>query len=194
MITRGQAGFTLLETLVALVVLGFLMAGLTQGLRFGVQASERQAAIIGARADLEAVDRVLRHLIEQIEPGSNLVPGRIAGGAANLAITTRLPAAYTASPRQVDALIMVDERRRLVLQWTPFLHATRLAAANLPAVAELLQGVERLEIAYWNGREWHKEWKGPALPDLIRVRLVFAAGDSRRWPPLIAAPQRGQPT
>ncbi len=186
----GQAGFSLLETMVALVVLGLLMAGLTQGLRFGLQASQRQAAIVGARADLEAIDRVLRHLVEQIEPGSNIVPGRIAGLASSLAITTRLPVADGASPRQVDAMILVDARQRLVLRWTPFLHATRLVAARPPAEEELLRGVQRLELAYWNGQDWRKEWNGPELPHLVRIRVIFAPGDRRSWPTMIAAPRR----
>ena len=36
---------------------------------------------------------------------------------------------------------------------------------------------------------WQVQWEGPAIPELIRLRLVFAEGDRRRFPDLIAAPQ-----
>ena len=43
---KQDSGFTLMETLVALVVLGFIVAGLAQGLRFGLVAWDRQAVVI----------------------------------------------------------------------------------------------------------------------------------------------------
>jgi general secretion pathway protein J len=36
--TATSAGFTLLEILVALIVFGFVMVGLTQGVQFGLHA------------------------------------------------------------------------------------------------------------------------------------------------------------
>jgi prepilin-type N-terminal cleavage/methylation domain-containing protein len=33
---RNAAGFTLMETLVSLIVLGFIIGGLAQGMRFGM--------------------------------------------------------------------------------------------------------------------------------------------------------------
>ncbi len=44
---RHQGGFTLLEMLVALTVLGFLMVGLNEGVRTGLGMWSRQARQIG---------------------------------------------------------------------------------------------------------------------------------------------------
>jgi hypothetical protein len=59
----------------------------------------------------------------------------------------------------------------------------------------LVGNVERLDVGYWgtspSGQEtgWQAQWDGPAIPELIRVRLAFGANDRRRFPDLIAAPQ-----
>ena len=47
-----QSGFTLLELLVALVVLGFLMVGLTQGVRTGLAMWGAQTRRLGETGEL----------------------------------------------------------------------------------------------------------------------------------------------
>jgi prepilin-type N-terminal cleavage/methylation domain-containing protein len=57
-----QGGFTLLEMLVVVAVLGFLMIGLTQGVRTGLTLWEAQSRRMGETAELDAAARVLRAL------------------------------------------------------------------------------------------------------------------------------------
>ncbi|MFC7544367.1 prepilin-type N-terminal cleavage/methylation domain-containing protein [Siccirubricoccus deserti] len=66
---RGK-GFTLVEVLAALVVLGLVVGGLAQGMRFGLQAWDRAASLIEAGDTLDAVDRTLRHLVARMHPGA----------------------------------------------------------------------------------------------------------------------------
>ena len=73
------SGFTLLEILVALVVLGLLMIGLTEGTRLGLRTIETQARLTDRTAGLDAVDQTLRTLIGGLY-GARGRAGSAAGG------------------------------------------------------------------------------------------------------------------
>lgn len=190
-----QAGFTLLEVLVALAVLGFLVLGLAQGVRFGLGAWNSQARLLARFGDLDVADRALRRVVAQLVPTDDVrLPG-LRGTAAGFEAVTELPAAALPT-RQAAVALGVDRAGRLVLRWTPYLHARRLSPPPAPEESELLRGVERVEIAYWSaaaGGGWLPAWTRAELPDLVRFRLVFARGDGRRWPDIVAAPMRERP-
>jgi general secretion pathway protein J len=197
----GQGGFTLLEMLVVVTVLGFLMIGLTQGVRTGLTLWEAQSRRVGETAELDAAARILRALLSGITPPPSfgLGAGGAAGGvelkgsAASLAFVGDLPTGLGTTQRADITLELSGGR--LVLRWTPHRHELSTAAARPPTETELVGNVERLDLAYWgtspSGQEtgWQAQWDGPAIPDLIRVRLVFSKNDRRRFPDLIAAPQ-----
>ena len=189
---RRDSGFTLLEVLVALTVLGFLTLGLTQGVRFGLLAWDRQTRILATRSELDAVDRLLRRLVEQMNPGTRRDPPVVNGAARSIEFRTDLgPAAGPLGVRDAD-IRLVAQDGLLLLRWRPHLRAIRLAPPPLTDT-ELLRGVEAIEIAYWDEAEWRAEWTRRSLPPLIRLRLRFAEGDRRRWPDILAAPLREAP-
>lgn len=190
------AGFTLLEILVALVVLGFLMVGLTQGTRFGLRAWGMQTRMIDQRGELDAVDRTMRRLVARMDPGSPTRDSTLRGTGSRVAFRSDLPmAAAGPASRRADMLLTVDGAHRLVLRWTPHLHAARFGPAPAPEDAELLRGVDRIEVSYWagGGAVWQTTWTGRDLPALIRFRIVFPEGDPRRWPDIVAAPVLDRP-
>jgi general secretion pathway protein J len=192
-----QGGFTLLEIIVVVTVLGFLMIGLTHGVRTGLAIWEAQSRRVGETAELDAAARILRSLLSGITPsgltagGAGGVP--LKGAAASLAFVGDLPTGLGTTQR-ADITLELN-RGRLVLSWTPHRHELTTAAAPQPSQTELIGNVERLDLAYWGtpsgGQEagWQSEWDGTAIPELIRVRLVFGENDRRRFPDLIAAPQ-----
>lgn len=191
---RSDGGFTLLEVLVALVVLGFLMAGLAGGVRLGMQAWSAQDRATAAHGELDAVDRAVRRLIEQADPGDQSHAAGIVGDGSRLVLTTRLPAV---SDRAVDAVLLVDARGRLVLRWTPQRFGRPIRPPPPPRDADLLDGVASVQFAYWprgapgsgTGGGWRGAWNGPDPPALVRVRLGFADA-ARHWPDIVAAPER----
>jgi len=193
-----QSGFTLLEMLVALGVLGFLVVGLTQGVRAGLTMWGAQTRRVGETAELDAGARVLRTLLSGIPASPSGVPGapgatKIEGRQDSLAFVGDLPTGL-GTTRRADITLELAQGR-LVLRWTPHRHELSTGPAPEPIETELIRGVERLDFAYWGSPApgqpagWQEQWDGFNSPDLIRVRLGFAKGDRRRWPDLIAGPQ-----
>ena len=195
-----QGGFTLLEMVVVVTVLGFLIIGLTQGVRTGLTLWEAQSRRVGETAELDAAARILRALLSGIAPPPAFGPAvggtggeQLKGTAASLAFVGDLPTGLGTTQRADITLELSGGR--LVLRWTPHRHELSTAAASPPTETELVSNVERLDLAYWgtspSGQEtgWQAQWDGPAIPELIRIRLVFGANDRRRFPDLIAAPQ-----
>ena len=197
--TGRQSGFTLLEILVALVVLGFLMVGLTQGVRAGLTMWGAQTRRVGETADLDASARVLRRLLSGISlPAAGGVLGassteKFEALPESLTFVGDLPTGF-GTTRRADITLELHEGR-LVLRWTPRRHELSIAPPPEPIETELIRGVERFDLAYWGSPSpsesagWQSRWDRRDIPELIRVRLGFAKGDRRRWPDLMAAPQ-----
>lgn len=191
---RHDAGFTLLEIIVALVVLGVLLATLSQGVHFGFAAVGRQDQTLRTGEALQAADRTLRRLIEQMYPGTERDAAKLRGRAHAAAFTSSLPIGHDGEPSSADISLMVDHDGRLILSWLPHLHAQLLQAAPAPHVAVLLDNVAALQLSYWSdsARQWSRDWNENTLPDLVRIRIEFPAPDKRRWTDIVEAPAREQ--
>lgn len=188
---RRDAGFTLLEIVVALVVLGILLVTLTRGVQFGLAAFDRQDHMVETGGRLEAVDRTLRRLVEQLDPGTGSDGNSVVG--APHAMAFRSPIRIEAGPdggSLSDLRLSVDAGHRLLLSWVPHRHVIATGPGPAPHQETLLEHVERLELSYYGGGGWHTQWREPAPPALIRIRIVFPDGDPRHWPDIVAAPAR----
>jgi len=188
-----MAGFTLLELLVVIMVLGFLMVGLAQGLHLGVQLWDRQRQALDGVSELDATDRALRGLIEQMDPGGRIEMADIDGTARTLRFTTRLPEAAGALPtRRAEVMLLVDRLHRLLLRWTPAPHVVPLVPVR-PVETVLLSGVDHIEISYRSGApaaRWETDWQDPIPPMLVRIHIAFAPADPRVWPDIVSTPMR----
>jgi general secretion pathway protein J len=201
---RLAGGFSLLEMLVALTVLGFLMVGLNQGVHTGMRLWAAQSRQIGVTSDLDAVARLLRTSLTgiPIQPFAAVNPGAVSvaiffkGTASQLSFVGDLPTGLGGTQRAEINLRARDNR--LLLSWVPRRHEVR-GAKPAATETELLRGVADLELAYWSASSpgapagWRPRWDGPALPALIRLRLTFISGDRRRWPEMVVAPQLWSP-
>jgi general secretion pathway protein J len=185
---RRAAGFTLLEVLVSLVVLALIILGLSQGLRFGILAFQHQAATIDRAANLDAVDRTLRALVEQIDAGNQHDAPEIAGTPRSVEFTSELP--------EAEIRILVDPAHRLLLRWAPYRHAKPAGPPPMPVDTVLLTQVDHVTISYWarsGPPHWLATWSGAETPALIRISLVFQPGTGMTWPAIVAAPLRSRP-
>jgi len=192
----AAAGFTLLEILVVLVVLGVLLAGLAQANHFGLLAVQRQTATIAQSADIDAVDRLLRQVIERIDPGDQHDRPYLTGTSSSLEFTSELPPSVAVANHHAQMRLLADPAHRLLLRWAPTLHAVLLGPPPTPTDTVLLTGVDHLDLAYWPqapATGWRSAWAERTAPALVRIRIVFTRGDARHWPTIVVAPLRETP-
>jgi len=192
-VTPRDRGFTLLEVLVALTVLGFILAGLSTGAQYGLLAAGSQGRTVAATGDLDAVDRALTRLVQGMDPGRNRGPPPLRGSSGSMAFTSALPTAALLPTRSAEVVLLV-EGGHLVLRAVSRQSGQRTPS---PVSIELLRGVERIEASYWKSGPqpgWVRTWDGRGLPALVRVRLIFPASDPRRWPDIVVAPMRASAT
>jgi len=192
-VNHRPRGFTLLEVLAVVAALGLVLVILGQGLRAGIRGTDAFNRAVRVRSDMEPVERALRHMIERMDPGIYPEPPLVRGSSRSLAFTTRLPDPATGGTMTADVRLEAADGR-LVLWWTPHTRGVPFAAPSPPERKVLLEGVARLEIGYarkWAGAAWVSDWSLPALPGLVRLRVVpTEAGQS--WPPIVARPPREQ--
>jgi general secretion pathway protein J len=173
--------------LVALVVLSLVVAGLSQGLRFGLQVWSRATTLMEASDTLNAVDRTLRQMVAHMHPGQASQPAPIVGDPTRLSFVSTLPGL---PPRRIEAVLLVNAQRRLVLRWRPYINAQRLRPPDF-IETELLRDVSGFSLAYWQpDGGWSDRWHSADLPALIRLRLQPGG---RRWPDIVVAPGLDRP-
>lgn len=185
--TARQAGFTLLELLVALTVLGLIMIGVVQGIRYGIKSWDSEAHQLDTTAELDGTDRVFRELAHSISPVRN---GNFDGQRRSVSFVGRLPLAVPASRRAALVTLSVSADHRLLLRWTPYRHATPLVVPKVAEV-ELLRNVRSIELSYWANPHVATGWQSVlsgVMPSLMRLHIEFMPGDARHWPDFIAAP------
>jgi general secretion pathway protein J len=195
-----QGGFTLLEVLVALVILGFLVLGLGQGVRAGLALRQAQLQRVGQAAELDSTMRVLRSLLSRVAllpTGRRVVANQagagIRGYVSRLSFVGDLPTGLGATRRAYITLRL--RKGRLVLSWIAYRHERSLGPPSPPTETTLISSVERLEFAYRSAAtggqpaRWQARWEEVGIPELIRVRLGFPKDDNRHWPDLIVAPR-----
>ncbi len=194
-----RPGFTLLELLIAITILGLLLSGLAGGIRLGTKAFERQAVAIAERDQIDATDRALRRLLSTIDPGTPNNPPKIEGTPNSFKFTSDLPPGVGLAVKRADLVLSLNAKRSLILKYKQHFHDIRTAPEAEAKSIEILSGLDKIEFSYFKAAEqanggsgWLTEWRDPMPPDLIRLHLVFPKGDRRHWPDLIVAPMLQQ--
>ena len=200
------AGFTLLELLVAITLLGMLMAALFGGLRLGARVWETGEARLDASSRVQIVQDFLRQRIAETLPLATVLQDEngsseplFRGAVDALRFATILPEHLGAGLYLMELAIAdaADGRgHNLVLRWRPLDLSGALPEATAePEERILLEGIETLDLAYFGSLdlslppEWWPQWRAQnAFPGLVRVEVRFAPADPRNWPELIVHP------
>lgn len=202
----AEQGFTLLELLVAITLLGLLMAALLGGLRLGARVWERGEARLDASSRIQVVQGFLRQRLAEALPVSALSEdGRaeepvFRGEPGAIRFASPLPDYLGAGVYLMELGLAdgggTDRTNDLVLRWRPLEPGPAAAAGEVePQARILLARVEALDIGYFGAADprappaWWQDWQAlPTLPGLVRVQVRFPAGDVRHWPELIVHP------
>jgi len=170
------AGFTLLEMLVALSILGLILVALTNGVRFAGQAWEVQERNSSKRGDTEAVQNILRTLIAS---GT-----QFKGTSSELSFVGEMPEGLARGG--LYDIVLDSDDGRLMLSWKPHFKGPSQSDS---ASTEMGRDVEDVRLAYHyaNSKSWEDitHENGPP-PDLIR--LEFRASRLSALPPMLVAP------
>jgi general secretion pathway protein J len=198
----AEAGFTLVEMLVSLILLGMLAGLLLTGLNGAGRFSARANGVVTGSDQISTAQMVIRNRIERLRAVTRLdssvaiVDAR--GGERDFA--------FFAPPTDNEGPNML-QRYRLILTATGELilygangldDRIDLNAKDLvgwrPNI--LLRDATSMSITYFGadrvagGRRWQNLWYDrPQPPELVRIRIGFPAGDRRTWPDLIIRPR-----
>ena len=203
-ITRDHRGFTLLELIIALVLLGLLSAVLFGSVKLAGRSTDGGEAKAGAAASMRLAQQFLRTNLEAQHPLRMRKmldwPLLFTGAADELRYAARLPARVSGGGIWYYRLLVKsdDPHSPLVLERViPDLSGEALPEFMNADRSVLAEGIASLKIGYF-GRDpdaaptvapsWRDQWTDTQrLPLMIRIDVTPKAGPA--WPTLYVAPR-----
>jgi general secretion pathway protein J len=193
-----QRGFTLLEMVIGITLLGFVLVLLYGGLRLGtrswdageksVETASRQAAMTGYLRRQIGLTYPLRW---KNDDGAEI----IAFEGERDSVRFAAPIAARLGPGGVHLLAIEPEAggdaTDLRLRWQlPDAESKQFEFPDEANQAWLVRGLESVEFAYYGSEDkdtepaWHDAWHSDTmLPQLLRMRLKPKAGEP--WPDIL---------
>jgi general secretion pathway protein J len=190
----GAAGYTIVEVLASLVIVGMISVMMISGVTTGARVWERMDANDAAGESIAGAQLMLRERIERLFPATlnDVMPPYADFDGTSDQIS------FLSEPKDSERPSALD-RYRLSLSTDGDLVLTAVndTSDNQKIPDEtyvLLHGVQEFDVAYFgpgpNGQiDWQPEWRRQqSPPDLVRIRVQFEQGDKRVWPDLLINP------
>jgi len=202
----GSAGFTLVEVLVALVLVALVIQLMFGGLRFGSRVWERTLGEAEAIDRVVSVQRFLRDRLGGVSRPNPFAGAQNATSQVNFWFSGRRDgmefvaawrhdAAYSGFYRFTLSPARTAGKTALQLTWRPEAEEKIPAAMREALLGErnLLDDIAGFDLSYFGAAEprsdpdWHDEWDDTKrMPTLVRIELVLPGSDMD-WPPLVVA-------
>jgi general secretion pathway protein J len=202
---RSQAGFTLLELLVALTLLGLVLAVVFGELRFTTRAWDAADAKLDRNGELLSVHSFLRQRFQQVHvtpqnrrQEDDDSPVLFDGNSRSMVFLGTMPANVSDGGFYEISLSseLGADGNNLFLSWRPFDEDGTARVADGPDNSRiLLHGIQEVRFSYFGrtgedlAAQWWDIWPSrDSAPSLIRMEVSFEDGDRRSWPELVVAP------
>lgn len=203
------AGFTLLEVLVAITLLGMIMVMAYQGLRTGARSTAQGEAAIERVNRLRLSQEFLRGQLSRalpmtIEQDDTLGAVVFEGGPEIMRFVAPMPGYLSYGGPYVQTLSLArgnGGERALVFDHRILQYGEEAERAPDPSAerdpVKLLDGIRDAEFSYLEPGEtrddepvWVDEWRAlDRLPLLVRIRLEMREDSRIQWPELVVAPR-----
>jgi len=190
----GEAGFTLMEMLVAMSLFGMLTVALYGSLNFGTRVWERAEDTAIDHNRIRAAQNLLRNLLSQAYPLVTEAQGTaradFEGGRDGVLFLVAAPPdiAPGGFARVTFRTAMGEDGLALQYDIVPELGDMDRTPRTL------ISHIETLSFSYFGGAEygqagaWQEEWRERiGIPQLIRIHAEFPAAMGVVWPALIIA-------
>jgi general secretion pathway protein J len=189
----NDGGFGLTETLVSLALLAILSLLILQGVGAGRNIWRGVATRAETAESIQAVQAIMRDRIERLFPATRYdtqQPYPDFGGTSS-AVTFLAPSAQASGSGILRYTLHMDATGNLVFSSVsevlgihPELYKVK------PRDEVLLRGIRGIAVSYLDNMAgagaWRTSWdRRPYLPALVRLRVMFPAGDARWWPALM---------
>jgi len=198
---RGQSGFTLLELLVGLTLLGLTVAIAVTALNTSLLGADVTGKRSARLNQIRTAQLVLRERLETARPvawsdGTRAVAGFDGTAAVANFVAVLPPWPGRGGPHLVR---IAQDGNRLTMSTK--VHAGEARSFDFSGAVErtvLLDGVRAVRFGYYGRRtprepaKWHAAWRSQAsLPSLVRLSVAFAGDTGTAWPELLIAPVIG---
>ncbi len=198
---RRQSGFTLLELLVALTLLGLTVAMIVTALNTGLLGADVTKKRSARLNQIRAAQVALRRQIEDARPvnWADKVLNKVGfdGRADEASFVSVLPP--WPGPGGPHLVRVTRDGDRLVMSRK--IHSGEKPSFDFSSPVSrtiLLDGVRAIRFGYFGQvdprapAKWHASWRSRAtLPSLIRLNISFRGDAGAAWPELIIAPTIG---
>jgi len=194
-ISNREAGYTIAEMLVSLLIFGMISAMMISGVAMGKRVWERTDAGNEAAEQVAGAQLLLRQRLEHVYPVTifeAMPPTTDFDGESTTMI-------FTAPPRAAQSPSALRHYKLWLSPQGDVLLSSVSTVASNPIVADenlvLLSGVQAMDIAYFGPDSggvpgWQLRWvKQQQLPKLLRVHIAFEPADRRTWPDLLVRPR-----